>query len=560
MDQEFTSPAQEQTNTWPDWRYLVLLCSLVLPLHGWLLCNTEVAARDSIGFIRYALQFETRSWKDVLTGNQQHPGFPLAIWAVSQPIRAMAGTTPETMCFSAQLVSALTALALLFPMYYLGKELFSRSVGFWAALFFQYLPVGGHLLSDGISEALFLFLLAMALWRGVVAIRTYEPKQFLWCGLWGGLAYFTRPEGALVVLAAGLVLTAMQLTARWRRPWTKFAACGLSLSLTAAAVGGVFAVTVGGLTNKNAPKIIFAQHQSQLQVDGDAPRGPLLASVFGVFIKKSDDFTVRTGRSVEAMGTELSNAFHYVGWVPALLGLWSGWRRFVGAPVFWLLGFYCLLHGIILFLLAMAAAYVSDRHVQELVLCGTYLAVVGVRDLAQWLCEKWRAGSASDRSASGRRVSDRSLTLNPPPTTWLTAPRLTALLLLGLILFCLPKTVQRLHGNRLGNRLAGLWLRQHLGQGDVVEDDHAYSHYYAGLVFEEEKKAKLPKGSRPKCFYVVTRSKDSEVLTDRKKTEEKIRAQGKQVYQWPEQATLENARVVIYELPRDKEQHGWEEE
>src|SRR5258708_6849336 len=120
----------------PDWRFLLLLFLLVLPLRIWLVCTTEVAARDSIGFIRYALQFEQKPWQDVLLGNHQHPGYPLAIWAVSQPVRAMAGTDAMTMRISAQLASTMAALALLIPMFYLGKELFNRQVGFWGALLF----------------------------------------------------------------------------------------------------------------------------------------------------------------------------------------------------------------------------------------------------------------------------------------------------------------------------------------------------------------------------------------------------------------------------------------
>src|ERR1700690_2135731 len=99
--------------SWKDWHYLVILFLLVLPLRGWLIFNTEVAARDSIGFIRYALQFENKPWQEVLLDNHQHPGYPLAIWAVSQPVRAWAGTDPLTMRISAQLASTLAALALL---------------------------------------------------------------------------------------------------------------------------------------------------------------------------------------------------------------------------------------------------------------------------------------------------------------------------------------------------------------------------------------------------------------------------------------------------------------
>src|SRR5438270_4242069 len=205
-----------------DWRCLGWLLLLVLPLRVWLLYNTEVAARDSIGFIRYALQFESKPWQEVVRGNHQHPAYPLTVWAMSLPVRAVAGTDPLTMRISAQLVSLVAALALLVPMYFLGKLLFDRQVGFWGALLFQYLPVSGHHLSDGTSEALFLFLVAMALWRGALAVRTYTAREFGGCGLLAGLAYLTRPEGALVMLAAGLALVGMQLVARWRRSWPAF--------------------------------------------------------------------------------------------------------------------------------------------------------------------------------------------------------------------------------------------------------------------------------------------------------------------------------------------------
>src|SRR5436305_9613877 len=109
-----------------DWHYLLLLLLFVLPSRAWLLYNTEVAARDSIGFIRYALQLESKPWQAVLLGNHQHPGYPLAIWAVSQPVRFLAGTDALTMRISAQLASTLAALALLIPMYYLGTALFDR--------------------------------------------------------------------------------------------------------------------------------------------------------------------------------------------------------------------------------------------------------------------------------------------------------------------------------------------------------------------------------------------------------------------------------------------------
>src|SRR5207253_5991880 len=131
--------------------------------------RAEVPARDSIGYIRYALEFERQdlTWADILRKNDQHPGYPLAILAVSYPVRHfLGGITPESMRLSAQLASSLAALLLVIPMFLLGKLLRDRALGFWAALLFQILPVVSHILTDGISDALFLLCCVWSIYFG----------------------------------------------------------------------------------------------------------------------------------------------------------------------------------------------------------------------------------------------------------------------------------------------------------------------------------------------------------------------------------------------------------
>jgi uncharacterized membrane protein YfhO len=67
---------------------LLILLLLVAGLRAWQITHTEVAARDSIGFIRYAWLLENSTdWKSVIKDAQQHPGFPLAIHLVSKPLK-----------------------------------------------------------------------------------------------------------------------------------------------------------------------------------------------------------------------------------------------------------------------------------------------------------------------------------------------------------------------------------------------------------------------------------------------------------------------------------------
>src|SRR5262249_53651494 len=85
-------PAQGGGPPWDraDWLLLGLLVALAAGIPLWQLAHTEVAARDSIGFIRIAWQLHQRplaEWGGVIAGSEQHPVYPLAVLAASAPLR-----------------------------------------------------------------------------------------------------------------------------------------------------------------------------------------------------------------------------------------------------------------------------------------------------------------------------------------------------------------------------------------------------------------------------------------------------------------------------------------
>src|SRR5437899_7615215 len=124
------SPGQ---SLWRDYQLVLLLMAVVAGVRVWLICHTEVAARDSIGYIRYALELEKEPWAKVFRHSLQHPGYPLVIQAVSHPVRYfMGGLSPLSMQISAQAASALASILLVIPTFYLGRELVDRKTAFWA--------------------------------------------------------------------------------------------------------------------------------------------------------------------------------------------------------------------------------------------------------------------------------------------------------------------------------------------------------------------------------------------------------------------------------------------
>src|SRR5262249_28863827 len=155
-----------------DLRCLLLLALVAVGLRAWHLASTEVAARDSIGFIRVAWRLG-QDWRRAIRTSEHHPAYPVAILAPSVPVRHLLPHDPvRARQLSAQLVSALASVLLVLPMFYLGKELFDRRVAFWATLLFQCLPAPARVMPDGLSESLFFLLCASAFLFAVRGLRT----------------------------------------------------------------------------------------------------------------------------------------------------------------------------------------------------------------------------------------------------------------------------------------------------------------------------------------------------------------------------------------------------
>src|SRR5947209_3580317 len=81
----------------------------------------------------------------------------LALLVASVPARLLfPNDLPYAMQLAAQLASAGASVLLVAPLYWLGRELFSRRVAFGAVLMFQCLPCSGRIVADGLSEGVFL--------------------------------------------------------------------------------------------------------------------------------------------------------------------------------------------------------------------------------------------------------------------------------------------------------------------------------------------------------------------------------------------------------------------
>jgi 4-amino-4-deoxy-L-arabinose transferase-like glycosyltransferase len=499
-----------------DLRCLAILVVLVVGVRGWQLSHTEVASRDSISYVRIAWQLEHAPWRQVMPASPQHPGYPLAVLAMSLPVRQFfPDDLPRAWQLSTQLVSALASVLLLVPMFYLGKELFDRRIAFWACLLFQCLPTSGKVMGDGLSDTLFLLFACSSLWLATVALRRRSSWPFALTGLAGGLAYWVRPEGALLVAATGLVLLGMQWSKSWRQEWRKVLIQGSVLALTAIAVVSPYMLIIGGLTVKNTALLLINQQRpdadwekrlrpkpaqnAEPHADASQPGSLLFAAWFGpgdrTFDKLAKEITdvsqlqnyrmpSRHLWALNAFILEAGKGFFYVVWMPMLFGLWWFRERFRVVPGLWVGLLVCLALLVLLFRMAEKMGYLSDRHLLFVILCGTYWAVAGTFVIG----EKLATGAARLWPKLAGRC-------------WMDGWIWSLALLILMVSVPLPRTLARLHSERAGFRSLGHWLAEHTRPGDFIDDPYCWAYYYAGRVFVEGCRG-LPV-TKPSCFYVV---------------------------------------------------------
>jgi hypothetical protein len=515
---EAASTGATAQNGWRrDLTLLLVLVVLATALRTWAIRHTVVTARDSIGFIRYALQLEKDPAR-ALRENRQHPGYAVAVLAMSWPVRAVLGDQEcRSWQLSAQFVSAISSVLLIFPMYFLGLAFFDRRAAFWGTAVFQCLPAVHRVMSDGLSDTLYLLLASSVLLLAVWSFRRRSALGFILCGVGGGLAYLTRPEGALLVAVIGLVLLLSQKASDWRFTLVS----GTGMALTTIVVISPFVWTTGRLTGKTTSNILLGQEQptetSQL-----VTAGPLLAVW-------SPDFTglglsSRPWWGLHALVTETGRGFNYGLLAPALLALWWFGSLFRREPGPWVIWGVCALQFLILWRMASVVGYVSERHTLLFVLCGSLWAIAFLIAVAERLLQRWALSPKLQRA----------LVVALPVLAAVTG---------------LPSGLQPLHANRAPHRYAGQWLAEHSQPADIIVDPFCWAHFYAGRVFSEGMPVPPPT-SAILHYIVLDNTVNHHSRLPQLSTALRLAEHGALVYFWPSQGPPEKAKIQVFAVDK----------
>jgi hypothetical protein len=521
------------------WPILLALVAVSAAVHAWVIGNTAVTARDSVGFARYALNLEnptvgyperpSRTRLDVLRDEKHPPVYPTLVLLASWVVRPLTHTPlPEQMLLSAQLASSATALLLVFPSVFLGRALFGRSAGYLAAFLLQLLPVVARDTSDGLTDGPFLLCASAALAAAVWGFRSSRWEGFGWAGGFAGLAYLVRPEGVVAVLAVLAVCGACVVTKRLGLKAAAGRATAVAVGFLA--VGGPYMLAIGDFTNKPAMS-------KTAGFEAEARRfvvGPPFAEAIPTHLAGRD----RVKEVASTAGKEWLKATHYGVAIYAVIGVFTAWPLWTRRPEGWLLAVFAAGHLGVVFILGYKAGYISERHLLPVVLVGTLFAVGG---LPGWF---------------------RLWTYLPVVGPVFRRPVWPYLTVAALAATCLPPLARPLHDNRLGHKLAGRRLAVELHRlndddpastaGVVVIDHYEWAQFFAGR--SVYRIPPDPPADRQTVLFAVLELKDGTpeeagYHSDRHKAavdlfQDKVNPP-EWVATWPPNAGRESARVVL---------------
>jgi hypothetical protein len=408
---------------------------------------------------------ETRTHLDVIRDKRNHhpPGFPLLVAVCAEvTTRTVPGPFPQQLLLGAQIASALGALLLVLPSYWIGRLLFEKGVGFGVALLCQVLPVLARDAADGLSDILHLSLAALGLLFALRAFRRPRIGQFLLTGFFSGLAYLVRPEGLTVVIATTALLGLWVFSKRFS--FQTAASFGTALAVGAAISAGPYMLLIGGFTNKPSvaraispdeenPRLKMIQGQAQL---AGAP-------IFAKWIPDDARGLHRVGVVLLGILEELSKTTHYSVLVLAVAGFWFLRSRFRTQPELVLLLLYAGIHLGLLVMLGMrrgtpsaAGGYLSERHTIPVAFVAVIFAVGALKPLLE-----------------GLPVLSmfRGLVRHP------AGPRVV---LACIVLSCVPPLGRKLHAQQGGHLPVASYLREHLHPEDHVYDPYEWVRFYSG--------------------------------------------------------------------------------
>lgn len=409
---------------------LFLLFILVAVLLGIFKSATfRCTSNDAVTFLEFTDQLHTAPGA-AIRAYDQHPGYPtLVLFAQKCMGRWTDNLTLEQKILSGQLVTGFCKIITLAVLYLLFCRFSPPKTALLHAFLVLLIPVYAENGGDALSDWPCLMFMATALLLYLDGIRTYSPPCFILSGIASGLAYLIRPEGAFVVIVAGIYYAFTLLRKSQQRvPALK---CLLMMGLTAALFAAPYMIYKGSLLpkkilNSNFNKTVQAQQTSPASetITDNTLRQPVRCGFLPDILKGPLRFI-----------DKLANVI-YLLIVPIAMALFFKLGRFsrLDAPDQVLAIFLAVWFGLLMWLYCYAG-YISHRHIMPFVLFSMAWCCKGMALLARRCCQN---------TDNRRRFA------------WV-------FIIVAIVIF-IPKLIRPAHADKAHYTALGLWLNKNIPQ------------------------------------------------------------------------------------------------
>jgi 4-amino-4-deoxy-L-arabinose transferase-like glycosyltransferase len=170
-------------------RDIFLLIAISLALKLVILLFVEAINSDGVLYITAAQEFAKGHFKEGFRISRM-PFYPLLIVIFHSIVRNWVA--------AARLVSLLTSVLSIIPLYLLTKKLFERKAALWACVAFAISPLPNHLSVEVIRDPAYLFFFAWTIYFAHDAVETNKLWFFLMAGAFSVFAFLCRMEGLIL--------------------------------------------------------------------------------------------------------------------------------------------------------------------------------------------------------------------------------------------------------------------------------------------------------------------------------------------------------------------------
>jgi hypothetical protein len=437
-----------------DWKRLGLILGLVLGIRVFEYTNTYVIHRDGIDFYNLASDFAAGRFRTGLDRSTFHPLYPLLIAAFGRGLRIDLET-------AGYVVSILFSVLTTVPLFIFGMKVFDKKIALLGTFFFAINPIVIRASTEVATEATYTFFFVSGVSLGWLAIREEKIRFYLLAGVAVFFAYMTRPEGIVLLLP----LTGWTfLTGRkpFRETWKRRIVSVLCLFLVFLVLAFPFLLHIrnetGGWNISRKLPVVNLIEDIRKVVYGSSP-----PDANGETESPTSSEDSHRKKVLPALGTVTSMTLTDVYPTFSLLILFIFYHsrrvtRAAKAEIFFLSIF--ALYFLLFIRVLTVHGYFSNRYLVPFIVLLMLWAAAGAWELREMILTRWKR--ARERPECFRKA-------------------IIVAVMIVAVASSVPKTLRPYHADKWGERVAGLWIKEHDPTGPVIATDLVrVPHYAAG--------------------------------------------------------------------------------